>query len=187
MCNSKRNNAARAADAAGTQKTAAEYDQANSLRDLNSRLNANVIPGAWNGKDAFGADRATAMIHPDFLRTMHDNPEIGAAYEKKINDWAEIDAGVRQRMAAQGNTITSLGMSVDKNGTENYHMAGVMTGGSPDKPEMTKVEKDKDDKKTPKELMEELLEKLAEKRQEEKAEAKRAADAEASDNVDVIA
>jgi hypothetical protein len=175
---------ARGADAAGMQKpVAAEYDQTAYLKDLNSRLNASVIPGAWNGKDAFGADKATAMIHPDFLRTMHDNPEIGAEYEAKINEWAKIDANTRERMAAQGHTITSLGMSVDKDGKESYHMAGYNNGGpggSGGKPEMTKVTKDKDDKKTPKELMEEMLKRIEEKRQEEKLEADRAADAEAA-------
>ena len=158
---------ARGADATGAQKPAGEYDQAKYLQDLNSRLDATVIAGEWNGRDEFGsANGSTVMIHPDFLRLMHDDPELGAKYEAEINAYAKNDAEGRKRLEAQGKTITSSGMYIDEKGEMNCYMAttGEYGGG---KPEMAK--------KTPKETMEEMLERLAEKRQKEKLEAERIA------------
>lgn len=174
---------AQGADAAqgaqAQQRAGGAYNEADYLRELNDRLDATVVPGAWDGKSSFGAGGATAMIHPEFLKKMHDDPALGAEYEKKINDWAEIDAGIRERMAGTGNTITSLGMSVDKDGKETYHMAGTFTSGGPGgKPETATAKSD--DKKTFREEMEEMLERLEEERQKEKLDEKRRVENEAA-------
>ncbi len=163
---------ARGADATGSQKPSGEYDQAKYLQELNSRVNATVIPGAWNGKDQFGANGATVMVHPDFLRKMHDDPALGEEYEAKINEWAEIDAASRKRLEEQGFTVDSVFMYIDENGDSAAH-GQISRSGGDDKPEAVKAKAK--DKKSMKEEMEKMLERLAEKRQEEKREAERIA------------
>ncbi len=170
-------NRAQNAGAARPQRTPGEYDQSRYLRELNERLDARVIPGAWNGKDQFGSEKgSTVMIHPDFLRKMYDDPELGAKYETEINTYAKLDAEARKRLEAQpGMKINSSGMYIDEKGEMHSYMVTTRTSEGP--------KDDKDDaakaggKKTAKELMEEMLKKLEEKRQEEKVEAERVAEA----------
>ncbi len=177
-----------AADSARAQRTGGEYDEAQYLRELNDRLDANVISGVWNHKDEFGSsDGSTVMIHPDFLRRMYDDPELGAKYEAEINAYAKSDAEGRKRLEAEGKTITSSGMYIDENGEMNSYMAttGEYGGGKANGPGAAKEKGEKTPKekgeKTPKELMEEMLERIAEKRREEMAEAKHVAEEEAAD------
>ncbi len=149
---------AQAADAAQAQQTGGEYDQARYLRELNERVDANVIAGAWNGRNEFGSKNgSTVMIHPDFLRQMHDDPELGAKYESAINAYAKSDAEGRKMLEAQGKEILSSGMYIDEKGEMNCYMSTVSEHGG-----------DKKTGKTPKELMEEMLERIEEKRREEK-------------------
>ncbi len=160
------------ADATGTQKSAGEYDQAKYLQDLNSRLNARVVAGAWNGKDQFGGGGgSTVMVHPDFLRKMHDDPELGTKYEAKINEWAEIDEAGRKRLEEQGLTLVSSGMYIDENGEDSAYAVVSKSSGDDDRPAMEKTK----NKKSMKEEMEEMLERIAEKRQKKKLEAERIA------------
>jgi hypothetical protein len=168
---------ARGADAAGMRKPAAEYDQDRYLQDLNSRLDANVVAGQWNGRDRFGAKNvSTVMIHPDFLRAMHDDPATGAKYEAEINAYAKIDAESRKRFEARGMTLDSSGMYINEKGElSSYAVVSSAQEGPADKPEMVKA-KDKEDMKSE---LEKMLERIEEKRAKEKLEAKRLAEAEA--------
>ncbi len=45
----QRTNRSQNAEASRPQRTPGEYDQARYLQELNERLDARVIPGAWNG------------------------------------------------------------------------------------------------------------------------------------------
>ena len=106
------------ADSARAQRTGGEYDKARYLQELNDRFDANIISGVWNGKEQFDSDspNGTVMIHPDFLRVMHDDPAIGAKYEEKINNFAKTTAEAKKLAESQGRTITSSGMYIDEKG-----------------------------------------------------------------------
>lgn len=173
---------AQGADAAqgaqAQQRAGGAYNEADYLRELNDRLDARVVGGVWNGKDEFGSEKgSTVMVHPDFLRVMHDDPAVGAEYEAKINSYAKSDAEGRKRLEAQGYNINSSGAYINEKGEMNSYMSVSKAYGGDDKVEMTKTTKKKDeDEKTPKELMEEMLERIQEKRLEEKRQAERAAE-----------
>ncbi len=157
--------------ASTTGKTNGEYNQSEYLKGLNERVNANVIAGAWNGKSQFGSgDRTTVMVHPDFLRKMHDDPALGEEYEGAINGIAEYEDKARKQLQSQGIEITSSGTYIDENG-EMSSYAVATTGNGGDKKEMARTDK----KKTAKELMEELQEQIMEKREAEKIQAKKVA------------
>jgi hypothetical protein len=165
----------RAADAARTQQAGGGYDQTQYLRDLNDRLDANVTAGAWSGgASPFGKNSAPqVMVHPDFLRIMHDDPAKGREYEDAINKYAKEEQAFRKSIAAQGGTVDSMGMYIDEEGGM-YVFSYTTTpkrGGGKDEEEL---------QAGPEESMEELLEKLAEKRREEQAEARRAAEKDAA-------
>ncbi len=163
----KQKQAQQSTAASTSGKTNGEYNQSQYLKELNERVNANVIAGAWNGKSQFGSgDRTTVMVHPDFLRKMHDDPALGEEYEGAINGIAEYQDKARKQLESQGIEITSSGTYIDENGEMSGYTV-VTTGGGGDK-EMARTDK----KKTAKELMEELQEKIMEKREAEKTQAK---------------
>jgi hypothetical protein len=160
-----------------------EYDQDLYLQQLNDRLDANVIAGQWNGRDEFGSKNgSTVMIHPDFLRVMHDDPATGAKYEAEINAYAKHDAEARKDLSAQGYTIDSSGMYINEKGEPSSYMAVSKphTGGG-DSPEVTKVTKKKE--KSWKEEMEEMLKRIEEKKDKEKLEEQRRVEKEAAQAV----
>ncbi len=161
-----------AADSARAQRTGGEYDQAQYLRELNERFDANIISGVWNGKDKFdhGSPNGTVMIHPDFLRVMHDDPAIAAKYEETINTFAKTNAEAKKLAESQGRTLTSSGMYIDEKGEiSSYAVMESSDDGKSSGP------------KTLKELMEEMMERLEEKQREEMAKAKQLAGKEAAD------
>lgn len=51
--------------ASGVKGSAGAYDPNAYLKELNDRVNAPVIAGAWNGKSPFGSAQPTVMIHPE--------------------------------------------------------------------------------------------------------------------------
>ena len=160
------------ADPARTQRTGGEYDKARYLQELNDRLDANIISSVWNGKDQFDSDspNGTVMIHPDFLRVMHDDPAIGAKYEEKIDNFAKTTAEAKKLAESQGRTITSSGMYIDEKGEASSY--AVMEGSDDGK---------SSGPKTLKELMEEMMERIEKKRREEALEAERIVEGEAAE------
>lgn len=142
------------------------YDQNQYLEELNRRVKAPVIAGAWNGKSPFGSARPTVMVNPAMLKRMHDDPQAGAYYESQINIFAEEAQRIIQQEEAKGNTVTAMGMYIDENGEMSGFMSGTMKGGSESESSGKKV-------KSVKELMKELQERLMEKKAEEKLEEKR--------------
>ncbi len=116
-----------------------KYNQAEFLRQLNERLgaNINVIPGEWYdpaddaAKDAAGLPRSerkqfgsrdvsTVMIHPDFLRKMHDDPELGARYESKIRDYDKTNDRSGDPLS-YWLRVTSSGQYIDADGKSEHN------------------------------------------------------------------
>lgn len=153
----------------GTDGANGNYNQSAYLSELNKRVNVNVIAGAWNGKSAFGSNQGyTVMIHPDFLKMMHGDSELGAYYEEQINILAEEGERFKQQEEAKGNIIHSQGTYIDENGEMSSYCSFTMTsdgsGGTVKTGNKTK---------SAKELMEELQEKREEEKKKEKLEEKR--------------
>ena len=116
--------------ASGAKRSTGAYDPNAYLKELNERVNAPVIAGAWNGKSAFGSAQPTVMIHPAYLQKMHSDPETAAYIEGQINIFAEDAAKVKQQWESQGHQITSIGMYIDEKGEMSGYMEGWSEGES---------------------------------------------------------
>ena len=151
--------------ASGARGSAGAYDPNAYLKELNERVDAPVVAGAWNGKSAFGSAQPTVMIHPAYLQKMHSDPETAAYIEEQINIFAEDAAKVKQQWESQGHQITSIGMYIDESG----EMSGYMEGWSEGESISEKAEKRSKSAK-------EMLEKLEEKRKEKQKTEEKAAE-----------
>ncbi len=141
-----------------------EYNQNAYLKELNGKVKAPVTAGVWNGKTAFGGATPSVMINPAYLQQMHGDPALGAYIEEQINAFADTAASIMQQHAANGNTVTSMGMYIDENGGMSSYMQGTFTspGGAGG---ITTTEKKN---KTVKELMEELQEKREQEQEQQR-------------------